>query len=105
MARYRKKEIVDGHMVPPTFVVGRKDFNLLAYARAEKFIVHGRRGLELVPDKAQEIGENQVMFPEGPKKIIFRRRFSRKTVTRDVRYITADNSRRYDLQFTISLKP
>lgn len=92
------------HMAAPTFVVGWKDFDALAYQRILVYEIHGRKGREIVPDIAQEIGENTVIFPTGPKEIIFRKRFTAKTVKRQVRHITADNSNRYDLVFTIYLK-
>lgn len=101
-----KKKIIKGRMATPTLVVSAKDYNKLAYEGVTKYVVHGvRRGMKIVPDVAQEIGENEVIFPQGPKQIIFRKRFSRKKVTRDVRFITADNSNRFDLVFNINLRP
>ena len=91
-------------MATPTFAVGRNDFRAIAYQRVSMYEIHGRKGLKVVPDNAQEIGENTVVFPKGPKSIIFRKKFTAKTVERQVRYITADNSNRYDLVFTIYFK-
>lgn len=91
-------------MPTPTFVVGWKDFNDIAYKQVPNYIIHGKKGLKVVPEIAQEIGENVVIFPNGPKEIIFRRRFTKTTCTRKVRHITADNSDRYDLRFTIIFK-
>ena len=84
--------------------VGSKAFDAIAYQRISEFRIHGRRGLKIVPETAQEIGENTVVFPNGPEEIIFRKRFTGKTAVRKVRYITADNSDRYDLVFTIYFK-
>lgn len=99
-----KKRYENGRMVAPTIVVGATEFRAVAYGNASQYVIHGRKGLGYVPDTAQEIGDNQIVFPEGPKTVTFRKRFSRKTCVRDVRYITADNSRRYDPIFTINLK-
>lgn len=91
-------------MATPTFAVGRKDFNAIAYQRVPLYVIHGRKGLRVVPDTAQEIGENTVVFPNGPKSIVFRKKFTARRVERQVRYITADNSDRYDPFFTIYFK-
>lgn len=89
-------------MPTPTLVVSGRDFETLG--AVSQYVIHGRRGLRIVPKVAQEIGENEVIFPNGPREIIFRKRFSRKTVKREVRFITADNSERYDLKFIVNLR-
>lgn len=91
-------------MATPTFVVGRKDFERLAYYKDTKYIVHGiRRAKPLMPDMATQIDDDRVYFPTAPKTIIFRKRFSFRKVERRLSQMIADRGDRYDFQLCLLL--
>ena len=103
MATKESKVKEERKQVTPTLVVNRQEFRDLC-AGIGQLVIHGRRGLKIAPPIAQEFGENEVIFPDGPKEILFRLRFTRRKILRKVRFITADNSDRFDIRFYVNLK-
>lgn len=88
----------------PTLVVSWKDYESIAYERISRYVIHGKKGLKVVPPVAKEIGRNQVIFPDAPMLIVFRKRFTNERIVRRIMNITADNSDRYDVQFILMMK-